>query len=97
MASGLPAVATAVGGVPGLLGATGSRLVAPGDPRALAREILHALAHRRAADADALARRARDRFSYATVGRVWSEIYAELASSAGSTRSVRIRRTASGR
>jgi glycosyltransferase involved in cell wall biosynthesis len=62
MARGLPVVATAVGGIPELLGDGSGVIVAPGDPAALAQAIgaLHADPARRAAlSASSLARAAR--------------------------------------
>ena len=80
MATGLPAVATAVGGVPELSDTAGQalELAPPRDPPELARSIARALERRGAIDAGALAARARDRFSYETIGREWTSIYNEL-------------------
>jgi glycosyltransferase involved in cell wall biosynthesis len=97
MASGLPSVATAVGGVPELLQGAGAVLCPPRDPAALARAIETGLEQRAEIDPQALADRARARFGYQAIGRIWTRIYGELRSSAGTTSRVRIRRTASGR
>jgi glycosyltransferase involved in cell wall biosynthesis len=78
MASGLPAIATAVGGVPEVVDEDAGILVPAEDVGALA----HAL--ERIADgsydAAALARRAHDRYGMRAVGRVWDDVYDGLAS-----------------
>lgn len=56
---GLPVIATAVGGIPHLAEATGTPLVAPGDPKALAAALLDTLADPAAAAMRAAALRAR--------------------------------------
>jgi glycosyltransferase involved in cell wall biosynthesis len=78
MASGLPSVATAVGGVPELLDGTGGTLCPPGNPRALAEAIARALDRRDRRDPGALADAARRRYGYEAFARTWTEIYAEL-------------------
>jgi glycosyltransferase involved in cell wall biosynthesis len=77
-ASGLPVVATAVGGVPEIVDAAAGRLVPPGDPAALAEAIADVAGRLESFDRAALARRTRERYSLAAVGAVWDEIYAEL-------------------
>jgi glycosyltransferase involved in cell wall biosynthesis len=98
MASGVPSVATAVGGIPELLdGAPEAGILCPpSDPEALAAAIARALRARGEVDPGALAERARNRFGSAAIGREWSEIYGAL-SSAGRTSSATIRRSRSGR
>ena len=93
MASGLPAVATRVGGVPEMLGDEDGVLVDPENPVALAAAIRSAAQRR--FDPAAMAARARDRYSYAAVCGRWSEIYAELPSRRGSSSSATRRATAS--
>ncbi|HEX5910745.1 MAG TPA: glycosyltransferase [Thermoleophilaceae bacterium] len=93
MASGLPAVATRVGGVPEMLGDEDGVLVEPEDPPALAAAIREAAG--RAFDPQAMAARARDRYSYAAVCERWTEVYAGLASSRGSSSEATRRATAS--
>lgn len=85
MASGLPSVATAVGGVPELLDGAGGFLCPPGDPEALAVTILRALDRLSEIDPQLLADRARRRFGYERFERTWTEIYGELRSNAGTT------------
>lgn len=97
MASGLPCVATAVGDVPRLLAGGGGSLCQPGQPLDLASAIVHALDGLDQVDRAALAETARSRFGYETFERTWTEIYAELRSSAGTTSRTSRLRTASGR
>jgi glycosyltransferase involved in cell wall biosynthesis len=78
LATGLPFVATAVGGVPELAGGPGAALCPPGDPQALASAIARALEARGEVDPRALADGAAERFGYETFTRTWTEIYAEL-------------------
>jgi glycosyltransferase involved in cell wall biosynthesis len=80
MASGLPFVATAVGGVPELLEheAGAGTLCAPRDPEALACAISRALDARDSIDRLALAERACRRFGYAALADAWTTIYRAL-------------------
>jgi glycosyltransferase involved in cell wall biosynthesis len=96
MASGLPAVATRVGGVEEVLDPDAGVLVPPRDPEALAGAIRESL-ERSPPDAATLAARARERFGYEALGRTWDEIYAELSSSAGSSSSRTTRASSSRR
>lgn len=95
MASGLPSVATRVGGVPEMLGSEAGLLVDPGDPGALAAAIGEAL--ERQYDSVEMALHARERYSYDAVARGWTAIYDELSSNRGSTSSATRRRSASSR
>jgi glycosyltransferase involved in cell wall biosynthesis len=72
LASGLPVVATAVGGVPELVGADGL-LVPPADPAALAGAIEEALG--RDFDRADIAARARARYGAERIGRELVELY----------------------
>lgn len=82
LASGLPFVASAVGGIPELLEdellRSACGLVRPGDPQALAAAISQALARSEEIDRDALARHARERFGYQAVAERWEAIYGTL-------------------
>jgi L-malate glycosyltransferase len=91
-ASGLPAVATRVGGVSELVDDAAGILVPPADPAALAAAIRAALA--RDFDPPALAARARDRYGYDAIAARWTAIYERLASRAGRTRSATTVRSA---
>jgi glycosyltransferase involved in cell wall biosynthesis len=71
-ASGLPVVASHVGGVPELVGGDGL-LVCPDDPAALASAIHAALG--RDWDIEAIAHRARSRFSLEAVGEQLADVY----------------------
>jgi L-malate glycosyltransferase len=75
-ASGLPAVATSVGGVSELVDAAAGALVPPADPPALAEAIRTTLA--RDFDSAALADRARDRYGYDAIRDRWTAIYTKL-------------------
>jgi glycosyltransferase involved in cell wall biosynthesis len=75
-ASGLPAVATDVGGVSELVDEAVGALVPPADPPALAAAIRNALA--RDFDGPALAARARDRYGYDAIRDRWTAIYERL-------------------
>ena len=75
--SGLPVVATAVGGVPEALGEGAGTLVAPNDDDALLRGIGDLLDRREGFDGATIARSARARFGLAAIGARWSEVYAE--------------------
>jgi glycosyltransferase involved in cell wall biosynthesis len=97
LASGLPCVATSVGGVPDLLDGDGGILCPPGDPRQLAVAIETALDHRHEIDPATLATKARQRFSYEAVADVWTRLYDELPSKTGITSRATVERTASGR
>lgn len=92
LASGLPAVATRVGGVPEVLEPEAGTLVAPADARALAEAIQGTLARR--FDGEALAREAEQRYGYAAFELRWSNLYAELASRRGRISSAIRRRRA---
>ncbi len=76
MASGLPAVATRVGGVPEVLVPAAGELVPARDPRALADAIGRALD--RHFDAAALRSLAVERYGYQAFAERWSEAYDEL-------------------
>jgi len=81
-AAGLPVVATAVGGIPEVIvdGRTG-HLVPPGDPAALARQLLQLRQDdtARAAMGQAARARVRAAFSFEAMGRRYGEVFAALA------------------
>jgi glycosyltransferase involved in cell wall biosynthesis len=78
MASGLPSVATDVGGVADLMDDDFGALCAPHDPGSLAAAIGSVLDRREQIDPSALADRARRRFGYETIERHWTQVYEEL-------------------
>ncbi|MFH0765206.1 MAG: glycosyltransferase [Calditrichota bacterium] len=78
MASGLPAVASRVGGIPELVTEHTGTLVSPNDPEALKEGILRAWKKRGEFDRQAIARQARDRFSQEAVGKILDEVYSRL-------------------
>ena len=75
LASGLPVVATRVGGVPELLDETNGVLVEPGEPERLASGIAEAL--ERSFDRNQIALRARERYGRDRVGAQLAEVYEE--------------------
>jgi glycosyltransferase involved in cell wall biosynthesis len=96
MATGLPSVATDVGGVPEVLEEGAGELVGPRDPGALAEAIERALD--RQFDSEALAREARERYGYHAFARRWTGVYERLiASRRGSTSSATTRLSDSSR
>ncbi len=97
MASGLPSVATSVGGVPELMKDLAGVLCPPRDADSLAQAISATLARLEEFDPLELADRARRRFGYETFARHWTEVYDGLLSSVGATCSASAARTRSGR
>lgn len=81
-ASGLPAVATKVGGVPELLPPDGSRglLVPPQDEVALEQALSTVLRHPERFEARQLRNYAVAHFSYGEVGRQFAQLYAQVVS-----------------
>jgi glycosyltransferase involved in cell wall biosynthesis len=92
-ASGLPFVATEVGGVPGLADGPGAFLCPPGSPPSLAETIITALDMLDQIDSPALARRAGLRFGYAPFERTWRRIYGELRNGEAPTLPEKLPRT----
>lgn len=78
MASGLPVVATDVGGVPEMLEGGGGVVVPPADPNALARAIAEVSTRLSDYDPGALARLAKERYGPESVARRWGETYRGL-------------------
>lgn len=76
MASGLPCVATDVGGVAELVDDAAGRVVPARDPRALAEAVLAVLGER--FDPEALAQRAADRHGYDAVAAEWTRAYSDV-------------------
>lgn len=93
-ASGLPAVASAVGGVPELVDEAAGALVPPGDPEALAAAIRDALGARERFDGRALAARAAERYGRAAICARWTDLYAEVGAIAADDGERRGRRPA---
>jgi glycosyltransferase involved in cell wall biosynthesis len=80
MATGLPIVATRVGGVPELVDEASGELANPLDPRDLARAIEAALTRLETFDRGNIASRARDEFGTESVGRTFADVYTRLLS-----------------
>jgi glycosyltransferase involved in cell wall biosynthesis len=88
-ASGLPCVATSVGGVPEIVDSDNGVLCPPRDAAALAGAIAAALDRAPPVDPAALAGRATARFGYEAFERNWTALYEELVSEAGRPRPAR--------
>ena len=93
MASGLPAVAARVGGVPEVLDPAAGTLVAPSDPDALARAIEESL--ERPFDGVELAQSAEERYGYEAFAQAWTAVYEALGRSRGRTSAATLRRSSS--
>ena len=78
LASGVPVVGTAVGGIPDLLRDGMGLLAEPGDAESVARQIATALDERERWDRARIARVARERYGSETVGRRLAAIYDEV-------------------
>jgi glycosyltransferase involved in cell wall biosynthesis len=79
MATGLPVVATRVGGLPEVVDGHNGSLAPPNDPQAFASELETALARLDGFDRDEIARRTVERFGREAVGRQLAAVYEELA------------------
>ena len=86
MASGLPCVATRVGGVDEMIDARRGRLVAAADSGELAEAILDMSRRFRDFRPDELAAHAREVYGHEAVARRWTETYAEVAARRSSRR-----------
>lgn len=92
MATGLPIVATAVGGVPEIVDQQAGLLVPPGDVERLTSAIETVASRLGSFDRAMLAARAQHRYGAAAVGRVWDEIYDTLLAERGRGRAATPRR-----
>jgi glycosyltransferase involved in cell wall biosynthesis len=81
LCTGLPVIATSVGGLPELVGPSEGHLVSPHDPEALADALMTVAREPRRFNPNGIAARARTRFSYETVGARLSQVYAEATRS----------------
>jgi glycosyltransferase involved in cell wall biosynthesis len=82
ISTGLPVVATRVGGLPEILDESNGLLAEPEDPADLAACIDEALARRDEFDSEEIVRRARGRYGRAAVGSQLAAIYEDLVASA---------------
>jgi glycosyltransferase involved in cell wall biosynthesis len=78
LASGVPVVGTAVGGIPDMVADGMGLLAKPRDPESIATRIEAALDEREAWDHDAIARTARERYGLESVGQSFASIYDEV-------------------
>lgn len=83
MASGLPVVATRVGGLPELVDEGSGLLAEPRDPASIAARIGEALDRLDAFDREAIARRARERYGREAVGKLLLTAYEDAQREAG--------------
>ena len=83
LVSGLPVVATAVGGIPELVDERSGRLVPPEDPIALAESLDEVLDKLETFDSHAIATRARGRYGLAVVGDRLARIYDAVLAESG--------------
>jgi glycosyltransferase involved in cell wall biosynthesis len=79
LASGVPVVSTAVGGIPDMIGEGMGLLAHPGDPESIAAQLRTALDRRDSWDRDAIARVAAERYGAEHVGAELSAIYEEVS------------------
>lgn len=78
LASGLPVLATRVGGVPEIVDAESGALVPPGDPSALADGMIELAGRLDGFDPAQLAERARRGWGHEAVGELWRRTYEDL-------------------
>jgi glycosyltransferase involved in cell wall biosynthesis len=78
LASGVPVVGTAVGGIPDMVADGLGLLAKPRDPESIARQIEAALDEPEAWDRAAIARSARERYGIESVGGSFASIYEEV-------------------
>lgn len=78
MASGLPIIATRVGGVPEIINQAHGILVPPKDVGALAKAIDYMLSHYQNYPPEKISQYAQENFSYKVVGRKLNDIYKQL-------------------
>jgi len=83
MASGLPVVATNVGGIPEMVSSEVGVLVPPRDARALEQALNDVLEHLHQYQGDRIAWQAKQRFSYDGVGQILNSLYKELVLAKG--------------
>jgi glycosyltransferase involved in cell wall biosynthesis len=79
LASGVPVVGTAVGGIPDMVGEGMGLLARPGDPASIAAQLGAALDRRGAWDRGAIARQAKERYGAERVGAELARIYEEVS------------------
>lgn len=78
MASGLPSVATRVGGTPEVVDSDAGVLVEASSPSALVHGISEVIRSRGRYDPEAMHGRAVARYGYAAIGEAWTEVYASV-------------------
>jgi L-malate glycosyltransferase len=75
MSSGLPVVASRVGGTPEIVGASTGQLLDPDSAAALADGIARIIEDLDGFDPEAMHRMANERYGYAAVARAWTDVY----------------------
>jgi L-malate glycosyltransferase len=78
LASGVPVVVTACGGPEEFVTERAGSVVAPGDPRALARGLTETIDRLSTFDRSVIAREAQIKFGYSTVGAMLDEVYTRV-------------------
>jgi len=78
LGTGLPVVATRVGGIPGMVPESAGLLAEPHDPQDIARQLRAALDAPERFDRAAIARAARERYGVEEVGRAFAAAYEEV-------------------
>lgn len=78
---GLPVISTAVGGIPELLDQTNSIMVSPGNILQLSEAMKRMVETHRSFDPGKIAALAKEKFSYASAGKIMDEVYGRLSNS----------------
>jgi glycosyltransferase involved in cell wall biosynthesis len=78
LASGVPVVGTAVGGIPDMIGEGMGLLAETQNPRSIATQIEAALERRDAWDRGSIAQAARERYGADSIGRAFASIYEDV-------------------
>lgn len=78
LASGLPVIASRVGGISEILPPEYGRLVEPGNIHSIAEEIAYLINHLQDFSRSAIVQYAREKFSYSSIGKAFSEVYEKV-------------------
>jgi glycosyltransferase involved in cell wall biosynthesis len=75
LCTGIPVIATTVGGIPEIIGKENGILINPGKERELLNAMKEMIRNYHLYDADFISRQATEQFSYEVVGKEISDIY----------------------